>query len=214
MKPIFFIKMAVIFCMTFPFLVHAQTGRDTQYEEFMRLALNRLDSANTVEELQQIGNLFERIAKKYSQEWMPAYYVAYCDVNSVFYDLKSSRNEMILIKANEIIESLYAFPNASQSEVNTLKAYCLTAMIAMNPQVNGQKYSSEVIQLYERAIAQDPENPRPVILLADFERRLPPFIRSDKRNPDEEKVKAALLFEKEEPNIEKPYWGKFFLEIK
>ncbi|MDR2815597.1 MAG: hypothetical protein LBB62_02705 [Proteiniphilum sp.] len=200
--------------MMFSSLVHAQTGRDAQYEDFMRLALHRLDSAGTVDELQQTGNLFERMAEKYPQEWIPAYYVAYCGVNSVFYDLTSSRNEMILSKANEIIESLYTFPNVDQSEVNTLKAYCLMAMIAMNPQVNGQKYFSEVIQLYERAIAQDPENPRPVILLADFERRLPSFIRSGKRNPDEEKAKAALLFEKEEPSIEKPiYWGKSFLEI-
>lgn len=213
MRTIFFIKTAIMFCIIFPCLVHAQTMRDAQYEEFMRLALHRLDSATTVEELQQTGNLFERISKKYSSEWMPAYYVAYCDVNSVFYDITSSRNEMMLTRASNIIEELYAFPNARQSEVNTLKAYCLTAMIAMNPQVNGQKYASEVIQLYERAITQDPENPRPVILLADFERRLPAFLRSDKRNPAEEKAKAALLFEKEQPNIDKPYWGKFFLEI-
>ena len=213
MRTNFFIKTAIMFCMMFFSLAHAQTVRDAQYEEFIQLALNRLDSANTVEELQQTGNLFERIAKKYSSEWIPAYYVVYCDVNSVFYDIKSSRNEMILMKASKIIEDLYAFPNAEQSEVNTLKAYYLTAMIAMDPQVNGQKYFSEVIQLYETAIAQNPENPRPVILLADFERRLPAFIRSDKRNPDEEKAKAALLFEKEEPNIEKPYWGKFFLKI-
>lgn len=214
MKTNFFIKTAIIFCMIFPPLVHAQAVRDIQYEEFMRMALNKLDSANTVEELQQTGNLFERISKKYSFEWMPAYYVAYCDVNNVFYDITSSRNEMILEKASKIIEALYAFPNADPSEVNTLKGYCLTAMIAVSPEANGQKYFSEIIRLYEQAIAQDPENPRPVVLLADFERRLPPFIRSDKRNPDEEKAKAALLFEKEVRGVEKPYWGRFYLDIK
>lgn len=211
MQTNFFIKMAIILCMIFPTLVHSQTVRNAQYEEYMQLALSKLDSANSVEEIQQTRNLFERISKQYSLEWMPGYYVAYCDVNSVFYDIKSSRNEMILVEAGKIIDDLHTFPNTDQSEVNTLKGYCLTAMIAINPKENGQKYSFEVIRLYETAIAQDPENPRPVILLTDFERRLPPFIRSDKRNTEEEKAKATLLFEKEKPNIEKPYWGKFFL---
>ena len=213
MKTNAFTKTVIMFCMMGSCLVHAQTARDAKYEEFMRLALHKLDSANTVEKLQQTGNLFERISKKYSLEWIPAYYVVYCDVNSVFYDIESSRNELILKKVSMSIEDLYAFPNAVQSEVNTLKAYYLTAVIAINPQVNGQKYFSEIIRLYESAMAQDPENPRPIILLADFERRLPSFIRSDKRNPDEEKNKAALLFEKEKPNIERPYWGRSFLEI-
>lgn len=212
MKTTFFITTTIMLCMTLFTPAHAQTVRDAQYEEFMQQALRRLDSAATVEELQQTGNLFERISKKYSLEWMPAYYVAYCNVNSVFYDAKSSRNEMFLTKAGEIIDALYSYPDATQSEINTLKAYCLTAMITTNPEVNGQKYFSEVIRLYEKAIAQDTENPRPVILLANFEQQLPPFVRPDKRNPDEEKAKAAVLFEKEAPNIEKPYWGKFFLK--
>lgn len=211
MKTNFFITMAILLSMIFSSFVHAQTVRDGRYEEYMQLALNRLDSAKTVEGLLQARNLFDRISKNYASEWLPAYYVAYCDVNSVFYDLKSSRNEMILEKASKAIEDMYAFPNAVQSEINTLKGYCLMAMIAMNPQVNGQQYFSEVIRLYETAMEQNPENPRPVILLADFEQRLPPFIQSDKRNPDEERTKATLLFEKENPNIEKPYWGKFFL---
>lgn len=211
MKTNFFITASILLSMIFSSFVQAQTVRDSRYEEYMQLALNRMDSAKTVEGLQQARNLFDRISKNYVSEWLPAYYVAYCDVNSVFYDLKSPRNGMILEEANKVIEDMDVFPSADQSEINTLKGYCLMAMIAMNPQVNGQQYFSEVIRLYETAIAQNPGNPRPVILLADFERRLPPFIRSDKRNPDEEKAKATLLFEKENPNIEKPYWGKYFL---
>lgn len=214
MQTNFFIKTVILFCVIFPSFIFAQTARDTQYEEYMQMVLNKLDSANTVEELQQVSNLFERISQKYSREWMPAYYIAYCDINSVFYDIPSPRNGMILMKASEVVEKLYEFPNIDLSEINTLKAYYLTAMIAINPEVNGQKYFSEVIRLYETAIGQNPDNPRPVILLADFERRLPPFIRQNKRDPEEEKTKAALLFEKEESTIEKPYWGRSFLEMK
>lgn len=212
MKTNFFISVAILLSMVFSSFMQAQALRDDRYEEFMQLALSRMDSAKTVEGLQQARNLFDRISKNYTSEWLPVYYVAYCDVNSVFYDLKSARNEMVLEEAGKAIEDMYVLPNADRSEINTLKGYWLMAMIAMNPQVNGQLYFSEVIRLYETAMEQNPQNPRPVILLANFERYLPPFIQSDKRKPDEEKTKAALLFEKEIPNIEKPYWGKFFLE--
>lgn len=213
MKTIIFIKAVFLLSMILPFQAQSQTEPDSQYVEYMQLALNKLDSAKTVEEVLQAGNLFELISKNYTSVWLPAYYVAYCDINCVFYDSKSSQNQKILEKAGNTIEKLYTFSNADLSEINTLKAYRLTAMIVLNPQENGQKYTSEIIQLYETAIIQNPENPRPIILLADFERRLPPFIRTNKRNPVEEKAKAALLFEKEKPNTDKPYWGSFFLNI-
>lgn len=211
MKTNLFILSIVVFGMMFPVLSQAQSVRDEQYEPIIRQALDSLESASNAAKLQQAGNLFERISKKYPEEWIPVYYGAYCTVQSVFYDMASPRNELKLKNATDIIERLSQFPEADLSEINTLKGYSLMAKIALNPQENGQKYYAEVIRLFEKAIAQNPENPRPVVLLADFEKRLPAFIRSDKRNPEEEMAKAALLFGKETPSIEKPYWGKYFL---
>ena len=109
MKTNFFITASILLSMIFSSFVQAQTVRDSRYEEYMQLALNRMDSAKTVEGLQQARNLFDRISKNYVSEWLPAYYVAYCDVNSVFYDLKSPRNGMILEEANKVIEDMEAF---------------------------------------------------------------------------------------------------------
>ena len=192
----------------------AQTTRDAMYEKAMTETLAQLDSAQNIVQLQQCKNRFERIAQKYTGEWLPLYYAAYCGVNSVFFDMKSAQNEALLTEADGRIEKLQQFPQADPSELNTLQAYLYTAMVALNPQVNGRKYSGDIIRLYEQAIKENPENPRPVILLADFEQHLPDFMKSDKRNPDEEYAKARALFEKEQPNIEKPYWGKYFLKIR
>ena len=207
----FFIAFfAITFLSTFN--ANAQTTRDAVYEKAMTAALAQLDSAQTAAQLQKTKNQFERVAQKYSGEWLPLYYAAYCGINSVFYDMKSAQNEALLTEAEERIEKLHAFPQADPSEINTLQAYSLTARVALNPLVNGQKYFAEIIRLYEQAMKENPENPRPVILLANFEQHLPDFIKSGKRKPEEEYARARALFEKEQPNIEKPYWGKYFLE--
>lgn len=189
--------------------------RDSIYDKTMSMALAKLDSVNrNVETAQQCKNLFERIAQIYSQEWLPAYYAVYSNINSVFYDVESKNSEAFLSEAIAGIEKLYNYPNADLSEVNTLKAYYYTALTLTNPKKNGKKYFSEIIDLYEKAIEENPQNPRPIILLADYEQRLPAFIRSKKRKYDDEIAKAKVLFEREEANIEKPYWGKYFLKAK
>lgn len=209
------LRTAVIFIVFFTAIqIQSQTVRDSLYDNTMQSALTQLDSARNVQQLQQCKNLFNRVAQKYSQEWLPAYYAAYCGINSVFYDMKSERNEAFLSEAEAQIEKLYTFSKADKSEIYTLKAYYYTALTAMNPQVNGQKYFSEIIRLYETAMKEKPENPRPVILLADYNQRLPDFIRSKKRNYADEIAKAKSLFAKEQPNIEKPYWGRYFLQGK
>ncbi len=190
----------------------AQITCDTAYEKTMTSALAQLDSAHTPALLLQCKNQFERIVQTYPAEWLPLYYAAYCGINSVYYNPKSEQNEAFLTEALQRIETLHSFPKADPSEINTLHAYALTARVVLNPQTNGQKYFAEIIRLYEQAMEENPENPRPVVLLADFEQHLPDFIRSGKRNPVEEYAKASALFEKEKPNIEKPYWGKYFLE--
>lgn len=212
MKTIFQICFTIFFIVNLiPFGIHSQTVYDSLYDKAMYETLVQLDSAGTIRQLQHCKNRFERIAQRYPDEWLPLYYAAYCGVNSIFYDAQSKQNRALLDEAGDRIERLFHFPQADLSEINTLKGYYLTAMIVLDPEVNGQKYFSEIIGFYEKAMDENPENPRPVFLLADFERRLPAFVRSGKRDPDKETAKARLLFEKEQPNIEKPYWGKYFL---
>lgn len=206
------IQIILVSIFMYGLVANAQTQRDAAYEKAMTSTLTQLDSAQTTMQLQQCKNQFERIAQKYASEWLPLYYASYCGINSVFYDAKSAQNEILLTEALERIEKLADFPQADSSEINALKAYAYTAMVVLNPQSNGQKYYSEIIGLYEQAMKENPQNPRPIILLANFEGHLPDFIKSNKRNPEEEYAKARVLFEKESPNIEKPYWGKFFLE--
>ena len=91
-----------------------------------------------------------------------------------------------------------------KSEVSTLYGYYYNGLSMTNPAVNGQKYFNDVISNYEKAIKLNPENPRPIFLLAFYESFLPDFIRS-KRDFCEEINKAKSLYQKEQKTIEKPH---------
>ncbi|GBU08751.1 hypothetical protein AwDysgo_20820 [Bacteroidales bacterium] len=176
----------------------------------MNQALSKLDTAKTVAEIQESKVLFERISHIKSSEWIPIYYIAYCNINSVYNDSKSKRNQAFLEEAKKYIDKLKKNKKANLSEIYTLEAYYYMAIISMDPEANGQKYFSNVVSSYEKAMELDPNNPRPICLLAFFEQQLPPFLRS-KRNTTEELEKARSLFEQETKNISAPYWGEMYL---
>jgi hypothetical protein len=183
---------------------------EKMYEQVMSQVLELLDSAKTADDLINCNSQFERIAGMYPDKWLPVYYMAYTNIQACYYDQKSSKRSKWLDSAKDKIEIMKADKNADKSEVLTLYGYYLNALILENPQDNGQKYSMEVIASYEKAMDLDPENPRPVVLLAMFEQFLPDFMKT-KRNPNEELEKARILFEKEAPSIKAPYWGEFYI---
>lgn len=180
------------------------------YAEVMGGTLGKLDSAKDMADMQQCRGQFERIAAMYPDNWLPTYYVAYCTIQMVFYPGEANKQQL-LEDAKTKLEQLSADKKADPSEVNTLWGYYYNALVVLAPQ-NGQKYYQKVLESYDKAMKQNPENPRPVCLSAFYKQYLPAFLRSDKEIA-EGKEKAKELFDKEERTIDKPYWGKGFLEM-
>lgn len=185
--------------------------RDEVYEKTMNELVVKLYAAPDANTLQQCKNQFERLHSVYPEEWLPLYYLAYSDIQLTDYDRASAQNEKYLEEAKTYLEKLDKDGKADQSEVKTLWGYYFNALTLQNPEVNGQKYYTKVLSSYTEAITLNPENPRPVCLMAMYEQYLPEFLRSGKDTASE-KEKARLLFEKETPSIDKPYWGAMFLE--
>ena len=181
----------------------------SDYEKVMGSTLEKLDSAKTIADLQQCRGQFERIVAMFPDQWLPVYYIAYSNIQMTYYPGEVDKPQL-LDDAKVKLEQLAKHPDADLSEVNTLWGYYYNAWVMVDPK-NGEKYYRNVLESYEKAIGQNPENPRPVCLLAFYKQYLPPFLRSDK-DIAEGKEKARELFAKEERTIEKPYWGVQFLE--
>lgn len=191
-------------------MVTTSLSATSDYENVMSNVLEKLDAAKNVADLQQCRGQFERIMTMYPNDWLPLYYVAYCDIQMVFYPGDIDKQQF-LDDAKKKLEQLTDFPGADLSEVNTLWGYYYNSLVTIDPQ-NGQNYYQKVLESYQTAIQQNPENPRPVCLLAFYKQYLPSFLKSEKEIA-EGKEKAKELFAKEKRSVNKPYWGAYFLHM-
>lgn len=200
-----------IFCILSAF---AGNTDDPVYQQAMKSCLAQLDTVQSTSGYQQCKAQLERIVNLGMNTMIPDYYITYCDLQMAYPETENNRKSLLLEDAKKHLERMESMTldNRDASECATLKGYYYTALITLNPQVNGQLYFSQVIAAYEKAIELNPENPRPVCLLAFFEQQLPPFIKS-KRDPKEQVEKAKALFEKEQPSVEQPSWGKCILRL-
>lgn len=198
--------------MSCVFSSKALSSDNPTYAKAMEETLAQLDTATTVQSLQKCKNAFERIIPISAEEWMPLYYVAYCDIRSAFANPRSDKAVLFLGNSKQSIEKLRENKAANRSEVETLSGLYNMAMITLDPQTNGQAYFGEVIGALRKAQAMNPENPRPRALLVFFNAQLPDFIK-EKMNEQEEIETATALFAKEEKSIDQPYWGEEYLRM-
>lgn len=198
------------------FAVQAQTAHD-KFVKAMEKALSGMDTLKTAEQWLAASNNFERIAQKETQEWLPAYYVAFCQTmafnstqDKTMYELFAKRAEDFIGKADAL--------NPENSEIYVVKSMVSGLFIRINPMVNGQKYGPIAGMQLEKAKQLDPENPR-----SYFQEGATLFFTPQQWGGD--KVKAKATFEvaatkfaafKPASNIH-PNWGEktnaMFLEM-
>jgi len=207
---VFSLLLFISFTSLFP--AKAAATNDSAYATAMEQTLAVLDTATSVKTLQQCKYAFERIAQLDDKQCMPIYYIAYCNISSVYFNPQSEKTSSYLDESKLYLDKLSKHKHVDKSELATLKGYYYMALITSDPQVNGQKYFSDVISNFQAGIQQNPENPRPVCLLAFFNKQMPPFIQI-KMDVEAEKEKATALFDKETQSTTSPYWGRFYLRF-
>ena len=185
---------------------------EAAYIKAMEAAIDQFDKVQNATDLQVCKNSFERIAASYPDRWLPVYYAAYLNTELVYWEKQSEQNSQRLEAAEKYLKQLEGLKDADRSEVANLWGYFTMCRISQNPQTLGQQLYQPTVTKFEEAMRLNPDNPRPVILLAFFEQNLPPFLQS-KRDRAEEKKKAEELFSKEGKSYSKPYWGKYFLQM-
>lgn len=106
----------VLVCFVFcNFTAIEEASSEELYRQAMKETLNKMDSAARADDLLQCRNQFERISMKYTGEWLPVYYIAYCDIQLVYYNPKSPGNPKHLADAKERLDNLYGYPQADAS---------------------------------------------------------------------------------------------------
>lgn len=157
---------------------------------------------------EEAENMFERIANAELDQWLPHYYIA--QMNS----LKSwnVKDEAVLKaqldKAQEHLNLAMAISEGNP-ELMVLQAQILTNWVAFDGMTYGMKYSAKITELYNKAAAIAPENPRVVFCKADWAMGSARYFGQDTKPFCSDVEKSIELFANFKPESPMhPTWGK------
>ncbi len=151
--------------------------------------------------------LFERIASAEKNSWLPNYYVALVNTTTAFGTKDREHMTALLDKAQVALDK--EMDKAPENpELMVMQAMIYTAWIAFDPMTYAMKYSAQVMDLYAKAEAIAPDNPRVVFGKAEFEIGGARFFGNDITPMCERVRKAVDLFGKFKPETPfHPKWG-------
>ena len=193
-------KIIVTFVLFLTTLVSAQS----QYETGMQKAFKLWDEGKNTE----ASALFERIASAEKDNWLPNYYVALVNTTTAFTVKDKTQISGLLAKAQESLDKELD-KNPNNSELLVLQALINTAWIVADPMTNGMKLSAKTVEIYNKAIALDPNNPRAVFGKAEFEIGGARYFGSDTKPMCAQIDKSIELFATFKPEtVFHPKWGE------
>lgn len=185
------------------FFVTSLVSAQGQFEQGMGKAFGLWKEGKNTE----ASDLFERIASAEKSSWLPNYYVALVNTTSAFGTQDKEKINNLLTKA-QLALSIETIKNPNNAEFLVMQAMIHTAWIVADPMTNGMKLSGPVMELYAKAQAIAPENPRVVFCKAEFEINGAKYFGGDTKPMCAQIEKAVGLFATFKPESQfHPKWG-------
>lgn len=192
-------KIIVTLVLMATSLLSAQTG----YEENMGKAFTLWGEGKNTE----ASDLFERIASVEKENWLPNYYVALVNTTTAFGTKDKDVVNNLLTKSQQALDVELA-KNPANAELLVMQAMIHTGWIVFDPMTNGMKLSGKVMEIYGKAAAIAPNNPRVVLNKAEFEMGSAKFFGTDTQPMCDEIAKSIELFATFKPEtVFSPKWG-------
>jgi hypothetical protein len=200
-------KTIIIILVSIFAFAQATNAQREKFTAAMTANLEKARKAETVSDLQDLANSFERIAAAEKKEWSAWYYAAFYNLMINFQDSIAERKTKLIDLAQQQIENgLKIKPD--ETELMVLKVMSYYAEMAIDPML-GMTLMGEANALIDQAKSINPDNPRIYLLQAEAIYNMPAEYGGGK-----EKARPTLLLAKE--RFEKfvpadplaPDWGK------
>jgi len=189
--------------VTIVLFVTAQLFSQGQYEQGMGKAFALWGEGKNTE----ASAMFERIASAEKDNWLPNYYVALVNTTTAFTTKDKDQINALLTKAQTALD-VEIIKQTNNAELIVMQAMIHTAWIAFDPMTNGMKLSGKVMELYGKAEAIAPTNPRVVFGKAEFEMGSAKFFGTDTQPICVQIAKSIELFATFKPESAfHPNWG-------
>ena len=187
-------KITLVLALIFAVNLTAQT----EYQNGMNKAFELWGAKKNTEAAQ----LFERIATAEKDNWLPSYYAATVLIIDGFAIRDEAELTTHLNKAQELLDAA-KLTSQNNPEILITQALLNLVYVAFDGQKYGMSLSGKNVQLYEKALKIDPENPRVVLAKAEwgiggakfFGQSTEPFCKEIKRSIElfkKEKKKGAF----------------------
>ncbi|MGJ8667230.1 MAG: hypothetical protein ACSHW7_12745 [Patiriisocius sp.] len=171
------------------------TQAQSKYEKGMQKALDLWKA----EKPQEASNLFERIATAEPTEWLPNFYAAQIQVFSSFGMKDKAKLTATLNKAQELMNLAKTNSENPNPEIMVLEAQYYTAWIAFDGQQYGMQYAGKVAELYQKALAIAPNNPRVIMGKAEWDMGSAAYFGGDAKVYCKDIKRAIELYKTEVP---------------
>ena len=187
-----------------------------KFVKAMESKIALLDSADTVEELTDLANAFERIAEAEKNQWLPYYYAAFCNASAGtlvgasgdMMAAKADKTDPYADKADAQIKKAEALAKGN-SEIFIVKKMIATLRMLGDPMNRYMTYGPEAQTMLEEAKKLNSNNPRVYLLEGQDKFYTPEQFGGSKEEAKILFEKAQTLYGtfKPETNIH-PNWGK------
>jgi hypothetical protein len=176
------------------------------YEETMKVNIQKLNTEFTISGLTNLANQFERIANAETGKWHPGYYAAYCYVWATVVGEIPAEDKHKLLDLAQVQMDILQKSFKKESEIFALQAFLYQMRIT--DMSKGFKYSSLASEALEEAEKINPNNPRVYYLRGNNTFHTPKAFGGGKEKAKPMFEKAAALFESQKPsNAIEPAWG-------
>lgn len=181
-------------------------AQQPNFESAMKETLTMFDSAKTSTDMQMVANKFERIAAAESSKWEPLYYHAFLYINMSFRESDGDKKDVLLDIAQKSLDKALEV-NGDKSELYALQGFLYQGRIQVSS-MRGMTYSQKASGILEKAVAENPKNPRALFLLGQNIYFTPSMFGGGSKNALPKFQAAKELFDSENGKTGiYPKWG-------
>lgn len=178
------------------------------YIKAMMGGLEKMGTAQSVEDLQSAAGQFERIAARMDQDWYSNYYAGLAYTRMSMMAEGISTKDEYSKKALEFAKKAKDI-SPNNSEAVALEGYVYMAQLVADPNSRGQMLSPKVMQTFGEALRLNGENPRAIALMAQMRYGTAQFFGSSTAEPCGMAKNSIAIFDSESKGESfEPTWGK------
>jgi hypothetical protein len=183
-----------------------------KYIETMQKNIETVYTAQSIPDIQNAVNAFERIGEAEKAKWEPFYYASFGYVMMATREKDAATKDSYLDLSLKCLERAKALqPN--DSEIIALEGFVHMIRVTVDPASRGQQYSSMAFQSFGKAVTMNPENPRALSLLAQMQYGTAQFFGASTAEACGTLIKALEKFDTfKSDNVLAPQWGRGMAE--